>query len=313
MKDELHVVLGASGAIGQAVISELKLKGLSIRAVYRTKRTAEIDAFNADLLNLNQTINAVKGAAYVYLCIGIPYKSKYWLSQWPKIMENVITACEKTRATLIFFDDVYMYGPSPLKVPFNESHNQSPVSEKGFARKKTSDLLMEAHNAGRIKAVIGRSADFYGPNAVNSSFYSGFLERMLLGKSPVSLSRINVKHTYAYTLDNGRALVALALDKETYGQVWHLPASEPVTIEEAVIKINHILCTNYKVLMIPGFIQPIIGLIVPIIKEAREMIYQFNNPYIIDFSKFKNHFPDFKVTSFDEGIKAMVNSFRKPI
>lgn len=252
---------------------------------------------------MNQTINAVKGAAYVYLYIGIPYRSKYWLSQWPKIMENVITACEKTRATLIFFDDVYMYGPSPLKVPFDETHNQSRVSEKGFARKKTSDLLMEAHNAGRIKAVIGRSADFYGPNAVNSSFYAGFLERMLLGKSPVSLGRINVKHTYAYTLDNGRALVALALDKETYGQVWHLPASEPVTIEEAVIKINHILWTNYKVLMIPKFIQSIIGLIVPIIKEAREMIYQFNNPYIIDFPSLKIIFLISKLLHLMKGLR----------
>lgn len=312
MKDELNVVFGASGAIGQAVVSELMANNLKIRAVERKKKTIlGVETYNADLLDLSQAINAVKGATHVYLCIGITYSSKIWLEEWPKIMENIIIACEKASARLIYLDNVYMYGPSPLKVPFDESHQQIPISQKGIARKKASDLLMEAHQAGRVKAVIGRSADFYGPNAVNSSFYLGFLDRMLLGKAPQSLGKVDVKHTYSYTLDNGRALVALALDDATYGQIWHLPVSEPVTMEEIVIKFNRIFGSNYKISMIPRFITGILGMFVPIIWEAKEMLYQFDNPYIMNYDKFKNHFPDFKTTSLDDGISTMIQSFKK--
>jgi len=308
---ELHVVLGASGTIGQAVVSELKLRNLNIRAVERRKKITDVETVNADLLDLNQTINAVKGATYVYLCIGIPYNAKAWLEEWPKVMGNVITACESANARLIFLDNVYMYGPAPLKAPFDESHTQNPPSQKGKARKMTASMLMEAHNAGRVKAVIGRSADFYGPNAVNSPFYISFLERMLAGRNPLSIGRIDVKHTYAYSLDNGRALVALALDDETYGQVWHLPVSEPVTVEEVLAKFNKVMGTAYKVAMIPRLFLGILGVFISPIKELKEMLYQFDYPYIMSYSKFKNHFPDFKVTALEDGIKATVDSFKQ--
>ena len=90
-------------------------------------------------------------------------------------MQNVINACIETNATLIFFDNVYMYGPSPLTIPFDENHPQKPSTKKGLARKQTADLLLKAIDENKLKAVIARSADFYGPFAVNSSFYISFL------------------------------------------------------------------------------------------------------------------------------------------
>jgi len=225
-------------------------------------------------------------------------------------MDNVISSCEAAKAKLIFFDNVYMYGPSPLKVPFDESHTQKPISQKGIVRKKIADTLIKAHKAGRVKTVIGRSADFYGPNAVNSPFYISFLERILLGKAPQTLGKTDIKHTYSYSLDSGRALVALALDENTYGQVWHLPVSEPITIEEVILKFNKILDTNFKVSMMPRSLLGIMGILVPPIKEMREMLYQFDETYIMSYSKFKNHFPNFKVTTLDDGIRAMIDSFK---
>lgn len=310
MKNELHIVLGASGAIGQAVISELKFRNLKIRAVGRNKLLSGIEFLNADLLDLDQTINAVAGGSHVYLCIGITYNSKAWLEEWPNVMENVIIACEKARARLIFLDNVYMYGPL-LKVPFDETHEQNPISQKGLARKKVADLLLRAHNTGRVRAVIGRSADFYGPNAINGSFYIAFLERMLKKKSPQYLGKTDIKHTYSYSYDNGRALVSLALDEGTFGQVWHLPVSEPITLEEIILKFNRILGTNYKVSIIPRYLLGAMGIFIPILREVKEMLYQIDNNYIMNCDKFMNRFPDFKLTSLDEGIKEMIKSFQK--
>lgn len=311
MNGELHVVLGATGSVGKSVIEELQARKLKIRAVERSKTVKGIETIHADLLDFDQATYAITGATHVYLCIGLPYSALIWKEQWPLIMNNVISACEKAEARLIFLDNMYLYGPAPLSVPFNEKHTRNPVSEKGKTRKIISDMLLNAHESGRVKAVIGRSADFYGPNVINSPLYISFIERMLIGKAPQSLGKTNIKHTYSYTNDNGRALVTLALDDSTYGQEWHLPVSRAMTIDEIVVEINSVMNTNFKATLIPRIILKIMGIFIPNIKEVNEMLYQSDFIYIMNDEKFRKHFPDFKVTEFEIGIREMINSFKR--
>ncbi|SMG49244.1 NAD dependent epimerase/dehydratase family protein [Marivirga sericea] len=182
MTDQIHTVLGASGAIGRAVIKELQTKDYQIRAVERNPRIKKLECIVADLLIADDTIQAINGSAYVYLCVGLPYETKIWQRDWPLVMQNVINACEKTNAILIFLDNVYMY-ERPFPVPFSENQPQNPSTAKGKARKQTADILLTAIANKRIQGVIGRSADFYGEYAKNSMFYPSFLENLLKGKS----------------------------------------------------------------------------------------------------------------------------------
>ncbi|OYQ49177.1 hypothetical protein CHU92_00445 [Flavobacterium cyanobacteriorum] len=311
MKNELHTVLGASGAIGRAVIKELQNRKLHFNAVGRSQKLEGIATTQADLLDAGEALKAIQHSAYVYLCVGLPYNAEVWARDWPLLMHNVINACEKAKAKLIFFDNVYMYGPAPLAVPFNEQHPQNPTTKKGKARKQTTDLLLRAMADHRVKAVIGRSADFYGELAVNSSFYISFLQNILQGKAPKVLGKKGVAHTYAYTGDNAKALVALALDDSTYGQVWHLPVGRPITFEEANEMFNKELGTKYKVSYLPKILHKALSLFIPPIKEVEEMLYQFETPYEMNFDKFMAHFPDFKTTSYQDGFSAMLRSFRQ--
>ena len=311
MFKQLHTILGASGAIGRAVIQELQNKELNIRSVGRSSRIDGIENIQADLLSNNEAGQAIHGSTHVYLCVGLPYRSDVWLKNWPLLMQNVIDACSANKANLIFLDNIYMYGPPPLAIPFHENHPQKPTTQKGIARKHTSDLLLKAIREKKINAVIGRSADFYGPFAANSTFYISFLERMLKGKKPQSIAKPDVKHTYANTTDNGRALVALALDTTTYGQVWHLPVGEPITLEEVTAIFNKELETNFKISFLPPLLRKVISLFIPTLKEAGEMLYQFDDEYTMSFDKFKKHFPDFKVTTYEQGIREMIISFQQ--
>lgn len=308
MNNNVHVVLGAAGAIGSAVVSELNRRNLRVRAVGKKQRDETV---TADLLDSQQTTKAIRGASHVYVCVGLPYNTKTWQTQWPVIINNVIAACEMENAKLIFLDNVYMYGPTPLQVNFTENHIQNPESQKGKVRKEVADLLLEAHRSGRIQVVIGRSADFYGPNAVNSPLYISFLQRMLEGKQPQTFSAVTIKHTYSYTEDNGRALVAIALSQDTYGQVWHLPVSEPITMAEAANVFNSVLGTSFKISVIPRTIFDLMSIFIKPIKEVKEMRYQFDQEYIMSYEKFKVRFPEFKVTNYKEGLNAMVQSFLK--
>ena len=108
------------------VIRELKSRGINVKAVERSKQVPGVEIINADLLNVVATKEALKGASHAYLCVGLPYDSKIWAESWSKLMQSVIAACSQNGTRLIFLDNVYMYGPSPLSVPFTEQEPQSP-------------------------------------------------------------------------------------------------------------------------------------------------------------------------------------------
>ncbi len=309
--EQLHLVLGGSGAIGQAVIYELLQRNISVKAVERSKNVKNVETIKADLLEFEEAKNAISGASYVYVCVGLPYSAKVWETQWPKLIGNVIDACSLTNAKLIFLDNVYMYGPAPLSIPFDENEKQNPQTKKGKVRKIVADMILDAHKDNKIEAVIGRAADFYGPNTKNSILYVNFLENILNNKNPNWLAKLDKEHTYAYTQDIGKALVELALDNTTYGEVWHLPAGKKITIEEILKIINNELNTNYKISYTPGFIINILSVFIPVLRELKEMLYQFNNTYDMSWDKFHKKFPDFNVTSYEEGIRDMIKSFKK--
>ena len=305
----LHTILGANGAVGRAVIKELSKRNIPVRAVSRKSSIAGLENKNADLLDAQQTLEAIAGSAVVYLCIGLPYRTKVWKTQWETVMSNVIEACSVHQAKLVYLDNIYMYAP-PLPVPFDENAPQGPISEKGKARQRTTAMLFKAIEDQKLDAVIGRSADFYGPGAVNSSTYISFLERMLQGKTPQTLSNPNVPHTYANVEDNGRALVELALNEDCYGQAWHLPVGPPITTNGLLDIFNKVLGTDFKVSVMPTFLRKILALFIPPLKEVGEMLYQFEQEYVMSYEKFKKRFPDFEVTTYQKGIEDMVAWFR---
>ena len=309
----MHLVLGGSGGVGQGVVKELITRGLPVKAVERSKDVKGVETIKADLLDAGQAKQAIAGAEFVYLCIGLPYFGAYWTENWPKVMTNVVEACAATNAKLIFLDNIYMYGPAPLPVPFDENTSKEPTSVKGLARKVTEQILLDAMAAGKVKAVIGRSADFYGPAAVNTLFYSTFLTRMAAGKAPQWLGSVTARHTYSYTLDNGRALVELALDDSCYGQTWHLPVGQPIDANNVLDMFNKEFNAQYKLAVIPRFMNIILSAFMSQLKELKEMAYQFNDEYVMSDVKFRQHFPAFQVTSYQQGIKEMVAAYKESV
>jgi nucleoside-diphosphate-sugar epimerase len=311
MNDELHVVLGARGVSGLAILDELKRNNKNCRGVVRSGDIVGVSCTHANLLDKKETENATFSASHVYLCAGLQYSTKVWERDWPVVMENVISACEKSNSKLIFLDNIYMYGPIPLNVPFDESHPRSPSSKKGKVRKEISEMVVQAHKHNRIKAIVARAADFYGPNVTNCALYPSYIENIINNKNPQSLAKLKVRHTYSYIPDIAKALVLLASEESCYGEVWHLPVSEAITITETTILINKILKTNYQVSYLPSLMRKALSLFIPALAELSEMMYQFDYDYIMSYDKFKKKFPDFKETPMEEGLRNMLNSFLK--
>ncbi len=302
----MQVILGAGGAIGKDLASELKNYTDKIRLAGRNpKKVNENDELVVcDLLNAETVENAVNGATVAFLVAGLPYKAKIWEEQWPVVMENVISACKKHKVRLVFFDDIYMLNPEKLN-PMTEETEVLPSSRKGKVRAKIAQNVLNEIQSGKLEALIARSADFYGPGINNSVINETVFKNLKNGKKAIWLCSDKFKHNYTFTPDAAKATALLGNTDSAYGQIWHLPTIEPLTGKEWIEAFATALGVAPKIQVVPRFMVKILGLFSPIMKESVEMLYQYDCDYVFDSSKFETVF-NIKPTPLKEAIKQVV-------
>lgn len=160
---DLHVVLGATGGIGAAVVAELTTRGHRVRAVSRSATTGPND-FGADVTTTEGAVAACEDAAVVYQCAQPPYGR--WAKEFAGLTRTVLAGVEAAGARLVQADNLYVYGP--VEGPMTEDLPHSPNCPKGRARAEVDRLILDAHRAGRVRATMGRASDYYGPGGVNT-------------------------------------------------------------------------------------------------------------------------------------------------
>jgi nucleoside-diphosphate-sugar epimerase len=304
----IHTILGAGGVIADSLASELLARGLSVRLVSRhpvERPGAAIVA--ADLTQPDQALQAISGSAVVYCCIGLRYDYYTWRQQWPRIMNNQIEACKRAGAKLIFFDNVYMYGKTTG--PMTEETPYDPSSRKGDLRARIATQLMSEVRKGNLTATIARSADFYGPGAGKTSVPDILVfQRMQKGQAAQWLVDANVRHSFTYTPDAAKALALLAMDDNSWNQVWHLPtAASALTGAEFIGQAAIALGKHGRYKVLPRWMIRLGGIFDATTSELYEMLYQYGFDYQFDSSKFEKAY-HFQPTAYEEGIKATANA-----
>ena len=298
-----HTILGAGGAIANELAPLLLANNVPLRLVSRSGRAvpgAEVIA--ADLTDLAATKRAVKGSSVVYLLAGLPYDIRVWRAQWPQIMSNVITACKEASARLLFFDNVYMYGR--VQGAMTEETSFRPVSRKGEVRAHIAQQLLDEMHRGTIEALIARSADFYGPAGDRTSVPNLLVfSRLAQGKTGQWLCNADVPHSLTYIPDAARSLALLAQRDAAFGQTWHLPtAANPMTGREFIMAAATAMHRPASVAVLPAWMMSALGIFNRTVREAVEMSYQNEQPYLFDSTRFNTTF-DFTPTSYEDGIR----------
>lgn len=304
----MQVILGGGGAIGTALAKELKTYTGHIRIVSRTpeKVNEDDETTTADLLNATAVNNAIAGGSVVYLVAGLPYKLPVWQQQWPAVMKNVINACKQHRAKLVFFDNVYLYDKKAVG-HLTEESPINPPSQKGKVRAAIAQQLMDEVRSGNLTAMIVRAADFYGPGISNSVLQETVYKPFTKGKSAVWMGDRSKIHSFTYTPDAAKATALLGNTPDTYNQVWHLPTSdEKLTGNDWIKLFAETMQVKAKAMTIPKTMIRLMGLFNPLMKEMVEMLYQNEQDYFFDSSKFKRRFPDFIITPYQKGVKEVV-------
>lgn len=305
----MQTILGAGGAIGTELAKSLPQYTDRIRLVSRNpeKVNPSDELFEADLMLAEAVQKAVEGSDVCYLTVGLKYDKKVWRSSWPVIMKNVIDACEKYNSKLVFFDNVYLYDPNHLS-PMTEESPVKPSSEKGKIRAEIIDMLWSAVEAGRIDALVARSADFYGPGFEKplSILIETVFKPLNQGSTANWLGDDSCKHSYTYTPDAGKATAMLGNTPDAFGETWHLPtASNPYTGKEWVEEIAKQMDQKPKYRTVSKLIVRLMGLFMPIMRENVEMMYQYDRDYVFNSDKFEKRF-NLEPTPYKEGIQKVI-------
>ncbi len=305
----LQVVFGASGAIGNALIRELAKQGKRVRSVNRSGQAdvpASVEMIKGDASNPSSAREACRGAAVVYNCANAPYID--WPKLFPPIMAGIIAGASAANAKLVFADNLYAYGK--VSGPLTEDLPYRPEGKKGETRVKMAHMLLDAHNAGRVRAVIARASDYFGPSVLNSLAGDKVFEAVIAGKKAMWAGNLDAPHTMTYIDDFARALIVLSERDDALGQVWHIPGAEPITGRQFLQIAFEEVGLPPKIGVYTRPVMTLISPFVPMVREVLETLYQFEAPFIVDGCKFERAFRSFQPTPHREALRRTIEWFR---
>jgi nucleoside-diphosphate-sugar epimerase len=306
----MQTILGAGGAIGNELAKALPQYTDKIRLVSRKpKRINDSDQlFPADLTDPAQVEKAIEGSEIVYVTVGFEYSIKTWKATWPPFIRSVIESCKKHDAKLVFFDNMYMLDPDCMGHMTEESPVR-PVSEKGKVRAEIAGMILQEAKGGNLTALIARAADFI--SSTNSVLMESVYKNLKNGKKADWFVDNTKVHNFTFAPDAGKATALLGNTPDAYNQVWHVPSiKEKLTGKQWVELIAGQLNVEPKARVLPLWMMGLAGIFIPVIREFKEMAYQWNRDYYFDSSKFEKRFM-IKPTPAENAIREQIRLMEK--
>ena len=223
--------------------------------------------------------------------------------------EAILVAAAAVGAKLVFADNLYVYGPPNRAM--TENTPQRAQGKKGRVRIEMANALLRAHADGRLRVTIGRASDYYGPRGTTSTVGENIIKPLLHDKRVRWLGSLDQPHTLNYLEDMARSLATLGERDEADGQVWHLPAAEPLTGRQFLELLFEDAGRAPKIGVASRPVIRIGGLFNPLLRELNETLYQFERPFVSDASKFQAAFGPFEPTPHRAAVSRTVDWFRR--
>ncbi len=305
----LHVVIGF-GPAGAATARLLAEKGHSVRVITTSSRSPEpgIEHVALDATDSKRLTEAAQGAAAIHSCAAPPYHR--WAAHWPPLAASLCATAEATGAVLVMLGNLYAYGP--VDGPMTEELPLAATGTKGRVRAAVWEQARQLHEQGRIKAVEVRASDFFGPGVTDGGHLAArAMPRVLRGKPVSSLGDPDTPHSWSYIPDVAAALAEVAGEERAWGRAWHLPTAPALSTREMVDRLAAQAGTGpVAVRQLPSAVLNLASLVSPLLRELKEVRYQFDRPFVIDSSAYEAAFA-VRATPVEEQVKATVEWWRE--
>lgn len=306
---KFHLIFG-TGPLGLSVMRELVRRGEKVVMVNRSGKAPadvlpEVRVVAGDAYNPETTRQLCQGAGVVYQCAQPPYHE--WVERFPSLQASILEGAASARAKFIVGDNLYMYGE--VQGLIHEELPYAAQTRKGRTRAAMAEAVLEAHRSGKVRAAIGRGSDFYGPGVLESTLGERAILPALQGKTASLVGKLDIPHTYTFIDDFGKALVILGEREEALGQVWHVPNPPTLTQRELMTIFFEDIGKPLRMSGMGRLMMSIGGLFIPEARESVEMMYEFEQPFVVDHSKFSRAFGD-HATPHREAVRKTIAWYR---
>ncbi|MFJ9844155.1 NAD-dependent epimerase/dehydratase family protein [Kitasatospora sp. NPDC101155] len=307
-----HLVVG-HGPAGAATARLLAEQGRRVRVVTRTGRPAGQAVEGVEHLALDASdpaglAQAARGAVALYGCAAPPLPQ--WTERWPALNSALCAAAEDSGAVLVMLGNLYGYGP--VERPMTEDLPLAATGPKGRVRAAAWEQARALHEAGRIRAVEVRASDFFGPGVTDGGHLAArAMPGLLKGRSVAVLGDPDTPHSWTYLPDVARALVEVAGEESAWGRAWHVPTTPALSVRSMVDRLAAEAGTGpVAVRRLSPVLLGVAGLFSPLLRELREVRYQFDRPFTVDASAYEAEFA-VRATPLAEQLAATVGWWRE--
>ncbi|GGC91168.1 NAD-dependent epimerase [Tersicoccus solisilvae] len=279
-----HVIVGA-GPVGRHTGGLLADRGEDVVVVTRSERGATVPGTRrvaADAADADHLTEIAGGAVALYNCANPPHYGT-WDRVWPALSRGLLTAAERTGATLVTASSLYAYGP--VDVPMTEDLPDAATEKNGRIRARMWAEARQAHEAGRVTVVEVRASDYAGTGVGANGHLTRDLPAALSGKRAWVVGDPDAPHSWTDVLDVARTLVAVAQRPDAWGRVWIAPTNAPRTHRQALADL---LAAAGRPMVamhaIPRVALRAAGLVDADLREMATMSYIQSRPYVVDSS-----------------------------
>lgn len=290
----LQVIFG-TGPVGLNTAQALLEKGLNVTLVNRSgtlsrERRLTVPSMNDDnckILKCDAGIpaevnKAAEGASHIFHCVNPLYHQ--WAEILPLVQNNLIDAALGEDAILAASENLYMYKRGveviSLETPVD------PPTRKGKIRQALHLDLIKAEKQRGLRWTTVRASDFFGPGCTDQSTFGTkyFLNPLYKGKRVAFMGNPEIPHSYSYVKDFGQALALAAHSRKALGKPWIL-ANHEIT---STVEIAGMFMEQSGITASTGRLSrnllSLLGLFNPVIRELPEMLYQKEEPYVVNGS-----------------------------
>jgi nucleoside-diphosphate-sugar epimerase len=166
----------------------------------------------------------------------------------------------------------------------------SATTVKGRTRAAMTHELLAAADAGRVRIAIGRASDFFGAGVTESTLGRRVFANALAGKRADFIGDPDLPHTYSYVPDVAAGLATLGTDERAAGEVWHLPGPETLTTSAVLELVASEVGHPVGIRSLPKLAVRGLGLVNPLMRELAEVAYEFEEPFVLDTTKYEASF-----------------------
>ncbi len=296
------VVVGAGG-IGQWTAHQIGMAGGDVILASRSGRGVgpgvsatphpRVTAVQVDATHATELAELATGADVIVNAVNPPYTD--WEEKWPPMATGFLEAAERSGAALLIIGNLYAYG-HPTTAMIEGATREAPNGHKGRVRAKMWHDAEALHEAGRIRAVELRAADYFGPGVSGGMSY---LNQYAIGPAMAGktarhiMGVVDAPHSWTYVPDIGRLAAAIAASDpagDAWGRVWHVPTSPAKSLTDVAGDTAAIAGVPARTPRpYPAFVRAMLR-VSPLIRELDEMAPAFMAPYVLDSSAAQQRF-----------------------